>query len=210
VVFAYNIMRTVRPRWKPIQNDKEDAVMQSTERPLEQRYVVSADSIVADVIREVPGSLDALIGYGFKPLADPELRARVASSVSIGTACSMHGVDVEALVADLTALQRGEAGEGQSPRQRVLNALRDCYDPEIPVNIVDLGLVREVEADDRRAVIKVTLTSPDCPMADKVLADVTDRVRALGFPDVDVQLVREPAWEPSRMTPAAKQALGWQ
>ena len=75
---------------------------------------------------------------------------------------------------------------------------------------MDLGLVCEVEADERRASIGVTLTSPDCPMADQVLADVTDRVRKLGFDEVDVRLVREPAWEPSRMTPAARQALGWQ
>jgi metal-sulfur cluster biosynthetic enzyme len=77
------------------------------------------------------------------------------------------------------------------------------------VNIVDLGLVCEVEANERRASIKVTLTSPDCPMADQVLSDVTDRVRKLGFDEVDVRLVREPAWQPARMTPAARQALGW-
>jgi metal-sulfur cluster biosynthetic enzyme len=115
---------------------------------------------------------------------------------------------VTRVTSDLTALQHGGPATGQSP-QRIL-ALRDCYDPEIPVNIVDLGLVCEVEADERRASIRVTLTSPDCPMADQVLADITDRVRKLGFDDVDVRLVREPAWQPSRMTPAARQALGWQ
>jgi metal-sulfur cluster biosynthetic enzyme len=210
LVFTYNIMRTVRPPGRRSRNRKEENHMQQESTQLEQGYAVSADSIVADVIREVPGSLDTLIGYGFKPLADPELRARVASSVTIGTACIMHGVDIDALIADLTALQRGEAARSQSPRQRVLNALRDCYDPEIPVNIVDLGLVCEVKADDRCATVKVTLTSPDCPMAKEMLAEVTDRLRALGFDDVDVQLIREPAWEPSRMSPAAKQALGWQ
>lgn len=212
VIFGYNIMRTVRPpRRRRSPDRKEENQMQLNARPPEQAYVVSADSIVADVIREVPGSLETLISYGFKPLADPELRARVAGTVTLGMACDMHGVDVQALIADLTALQHGGAAtEGQSPRQRILNALRDCYDPEIPVNIVDLGLVCEVEADERRASVRLTLTSPDCPMADKVLADVTDRVRKLGFDDVDVQLVREPAWQPSRMTPAARQALGWQ
>lgn len=211
IVFSYNIMRTVRPpRRRRSPDRKEENQMQLNARPSEQTYVISAGSIVADVIREVPGSLETLISYGFKPLADPELRARVAGTVTLGMACDMHGVDVQALIADLTALQHGGASTGQSPRQRILNALRDCYDPEIPVNIVDLGLVCEVEADEHRASIGVTLTSPDCPMADKVLADVTDRVRKLGFDDVDVRLVREPAWEPSRMTPAARQALGWQ
>ena len=58
--------------------------------------------------------------------------------------------------------------------------------------------------------MRITLTTPDCPVADQVLADVRQRIRALGFDEVDVKFVREPAWEPSRMTPAARQALGWQ
>jgi metal-sulfur cluster biosynthetic enzyme len=211
VIFAYNIMRTVRPsRRRRAADSEEEKQMQLNARPREGPYAVSAESVVADVIQEIPGSLETLISYGFKPLADPELRARVASSVTLGTACSMHGVEISALIADLTALQHGAvATEGQSPRRRILNALRDCYDPEIPVNIVDLGLVCDVEADERRASIKMTLTSPDCPMAEEVLADVTDRVRKLGFEEVDVRLMREPVWEPSRMTPAARQALGW-
>jgi metal-sulfur cluster biosynthetic enzyme len=75
---------------------------------------------------------------------------------------------------------------------------------------VDLGLVGEVEADERSASIEMTLTSPNCPLADQLLADVTERVRKLGFEEVNVRVVREPAWETSRMTPAARQALGWQ
>ena len=175
-------------------------------------YQVTPASVVADVLANVPGSLETLISYGFKPLADPELRARVASSVTLRMACEMHGVDTQALISDLTALQRGGSHDAGSvsPRQRILNALRDCYDPEIPVNIVDLGLVYEVEADERRASVGVILTSPNCPMADQVLTEVRDRVRGLGFEEVDVRLVRDPVWEPSRMTPAARQALGWQ
>jgi metal-sulfur cluster biosynthetic enzyme len=119
----------------------------------------------------------------------------------------MHDIDLVALISDIESLQAG--GLATSPRQRVLNALRDCYDPEIPVNIVDLGLVHSVEADDHRASISVTLTSPHCPAADQVLSEVSDKVRDLGFDEVDVRLVDEPAWEPSRMTPAARQALGW-
>jgi metal-sulfur cluster biosynthetic enzyme len=211
VAFAYNIVRTAWPPGSRRSAErKEGKRMQLDARP-EQPYQVTPTSIVADVVREVPGSLEMLIGYGFKPLADPELRARMASGVTLGMACDMHGVDIQALVGDLTALQRGGASEseGPSPRQRILNALRNCYDPEIPVNIVDLGLVHEIEADERRASISLVLTSPDCPMVDQLLADVRERVRALGFQDVQVRLVRDPAWQPSRMTPAARQALGW-
>jgi metal-sulfur cluster biosynthetic enzyme len=213
LIFTYNIMRTIRPpRRRRVPSRREEISMQPNTTTGAQRYVVSGDSIVADVIREVPGSLAALISYGFKPLADPELRARVASTVTLKMACSMHGVDMDALIADITALQQGGPAPAaeQAPRQRILNALRDCSDPELGVNIVDLGLVYEVEAQDRRASIGLTLTSPDCPLANEVLADVQERVRKLGFDDVDVRLVREPAWAPSRMTPAARQALGWQ
>ena len=210
VLFAYNIMLTVRPRREHPKHEREEIRMQPDTQAQTNSYAVSAASIVADVIREVPGSLETLISYGFKPLADPKLRARVASSVTLGMACSMHDVDVVALIVDLKALQDGGVTAGSvSPRQRVLNALRECHDPEIPVNIVDLGLVYAVEADDRRAAVELTLTSPVCPLADQVVAEVNDRVRAAGFEEVDVRLVREPAWEPSRMSPAARQALGW-
>jgi metal-sulfur cluster biosynthetic enzyme len=206
IAFTYNIMRTVRSSPRLAGGAGEEASV-----ALNAPYAVSADSVVADVIREVPDALAMLISYGFRPLANPELRERVAGSVTLGLACQMHGVDVQVLVADLRSLQRGlEAPSVLSPRQRVLNALRDCHDPEIPVNIIDLGLVYEVEADERRVAIKMTLTSPHCPLADQLLADVRERVRKLGFAEVDVRLVREPAWEPARMTPAARQALGWQ
>jgi uncharacterized protein involved in response to NO len=208
IVFAYNILRTLRPpRRRPAPAGREEKKM-PLNGPPDGAYEVSAASIVADVIREVPGSLETLIAYGFKPLADPELRARVASTVSLGMACDMHGVDIHALIDDLTALQRG--GAGTPPRQRILNALRDCYDPETNVNIVDLGLVYEIDADEERASIAVVLTSPECPLADNMLTEVAERVRALGFKKVDVRQVRDAAWEPSRMTPAARRALGWQ
>lgn len=209
-IFAYNIMRTIRPPGRRSTVRKEDVQMRQRTQASQRSSEVSAGSIVADVIREVPGSLETLISYGFKPLADPELRARVASSVTLGMACSMHGVDIDALIGDLSALQRGGAvTQRVTPRQKIINALRECYDPEIPVNVVDLGLVRDVEADERRASVSVTLTTPDCPLADQVLTDIRERVRALGFEEVDVRLLREPTWEPSQMTPAARQALGW-
>lgn len=207
-IFAFNIMRTVRP---PRRREPGPARKESTMQPQSrsERFHPSAGSVVADVLKNVPGSLELLISYGFKPLADPEMRARVTPHVTLGTACSMHGIDIQALIVDLERLSDADGTAELAPRQRVLNALRDCYDPEIPVNIVDLGLVYNVDADEDRASIDVTLTSPDCPVADQLIAEVTERVRALGFGSVDVRLVSKPAWDYSRMTPAARQALGW-
>jgi Domain of unknown function (DUF1858)./NnrS protein. len=102
VVFAYNIMRTVRPsRGRAVEQKRQSMIIQVGG----DGYQVTPASIVADVLASVPGSLETLISYGFKPLADPELRARVASSVTLGMACDMRGVDIQALISDLTALQ---------------------------------------------------------------------------------------------------------
>jgi len=210
-LFTYNIARTVIP-WR-----RRRAPSQQKENPMQPGSkadppgAIQPQNVVADVLDRVPGSLELLLSYGFKPLADPEMRAKVTPNVTLRTACEMHGVDVQALIADLERLRAGD-GQGAEvtpPAQRILNALRDCHDPEIPVNIVDLGLVYGVEADGQSATVRMALTSPHCPLAGQILDDVRERVRALGFADVDVQLVQEPPWEPSRMTPAARQALGW-
>jgi metal-sulfur cluster biosynthetic enzyme len=204
VVFAYNLYRTVRPRRSRV--PRKEAPMQKPALPA--LFEVSPSSVVSDVLANVPGSLELLIDYGFKPLADPELRARVTPHVTLATACSMHGVDIDALLVDLRSLQSGAAAT--TPQQRIMNALRGVTDPELPVNIVDLGLVQTVDADDGRASVRLTPTAPDCPAAGDLVSRVEEKIRALGFADVDVRITQEAAWDSSRMTPAAKQALGYQ
>ncbi|MEO6197939.1 MAG: DUF1858 domain-containing protein [Dehalococcoidia bacterium] len=205
IVFAYNIARTLRPARHRTVARKEPATKPSASSAT---YQLTPTSVVADVLREVPGSLELLIGYGFKPLADPEMRARVTPHVTLAHACSIHGIEIDALVGALKALQVGTATT--PPQQQILAALRELRDPEIPTNIVDLGLVHTISVNDNSTSIELTLTSPDCPAAGQVVADVIERVRATGIDEVEVSLVREPAWDPSRMTPAARQALGWE
>ena len=92
-----------------------------------------------------------------------------------------------------------------------VEGIRKCYDPEIPVNIYDLGLVYDVRVDARaEATITMTLTSPYCPAAQTLPKDVDARVRAVpGIRDVHVNVVWEPTWNPSMMTEAAKLELGF-
>jgi len=209
-LFGYNIGRTVLGRDPLPPRPKREAPppVHTEQRPA---ITLGAESVVADVIATIPGSLDVLIDYGFKPLADPAMREKLAPRVTLGMACGMHGIDLDTLISDLRRLQHGEGDRpGSASEQRILNALRGCYDPEIPVNIVDLGLVYEVSVEDNRVSVRMGLTSPDCPAAPQIITDVAEVVRSLGFDDVEVDLVREPAWEPSRMTPAARMALGWQ
>jgi FeS assembly SUF system protein len=98
----------------------------------------------------------------------------------------------------------------QVTREHVLEALRQCYDPEIPVNIVDLGLIYDVETDDAGGVrIKMTLTSPGCPSALAIPEQVKQQVGTIvDVRDVQVEVVWEPPWHPSRISAAARQQLG--
>ena len=92
----------------------------------------------------------------------------------------------------------------------VVRALRQVFDPEIPVNIYDLGLIYELNIDDDHKVsIKMTLTAPNCPMADQVVQDVNDAVLDVpGVTDAQIELVFEPEWDQSRMSEEAMLELG--
>ena len=92
----------------------------------------------------------------------------------------------------------------------IILALRQVYDPEIPVNIYDLGLIYEIKADEEhRVYIQMTLTAPNCPMADYVVEQVKDAVKDVpGVLEVEVELVFEPVWDKSRMSEEALVELG--
>lgn len=92
----------------------------------------------------------------------------------------------------------------------VVVALRQVYDPEIPVNIYDLGLIYDIQADaDGQVFIQMTLTAPNCPIADDVVAQVREAVADVpGVKDVQVDLVFEPEWTTDRMSEEAKLELG--
>jgi FeS assembly SUF system protein len=93
---------------------------------------------------------------------------------------------------------------------QVIEALRTCFDPEIPVNIYEMGLIYEVKVDEPGAVtIQMTLTSPSCPAAQSIPAEVEQKVRAIeGVTDVQIDLVWEPPWDQNKMSEAARLQLG--
>ncbi|WP_420381608.1 SUF system Fe-S cluster assembly protein [Novosphingobium sp.] len=103
------------------------------------------------------------------------------------------------------------AGEpGGETYEAVIAALRDIFDPEIPVNIYDLGLIYGVEIDgEGHASVQMTLTTPHCPVAETMPAEVELRVSAVpGVRDAEVELVWDPPWDPQKMTDDAKLELG--
>lgn len=92
----------------------------------------------------------------------------------------------------------------------VITALREIFDPEIPVNIYDLGLIYGVDVSaDGAAVVTMTLTTPHCPVAESMPAEVEMRVAAVpGVRDAEVNLVWDPPWDPQKMSDEAKLELG--
>ena len=97
-----------------------------------------------------------------------------------------------------------------SLRPRVIEAIRSVYDPEIPVNIWELGLIYGIDIDSERHVhIRMTLTAAGCPAAQHLPLDVERKVRAVpGVTDVYVEVVWDPPWTPDRMSEAARLQLG--
>lgn len=95
-------------------------------------------------------------------------------------------------------------------KDQVIAALRTVYDPELPVNIYELGLIYETAVDEAGAVrVRMTLTAPSCPVAGSLPGEVERKLRAVpGVTDVEVELTFDPPWSPERMSQAAKLALG--
>ena len=94
-------------------------------------------------------------------------------------------------------------------REVVLEALKDVYDPEIPVNVVDLGLIYGVEVDDGDVEIKMTLTFAGCGMGPYIAQQAEWRIAEIeGVDDINVELVWDPPWTPDQITEEGKKMLG--
>ncbi len=109
----------------------------------------------------------------------------------------------------LAAQPSADPLEGDTLTDAVIAALRDIFDPEIPVNIYDLGLIYNVENDDGHIVVTMTLTTPHCPVAESMPAEVELRIMSVpGVATAEVNIVWEPAWDPGKMSDEAKLELG--
>jgi FeS assembly SUF system protein len=103
-----------------------------------------------------------------------------------------------------------KAGAGSDLQAAVVDALKSVYDPEIPVDIYELGLIYDVQIDeDGDAVVLMTLTTPHCPVAESLPNEVELRVLSVpGIRDAEVKLVWDPPWDPSKMSDEARLELG--
>ena len=93
-------------------------------------------------------------------------------------------------------------------KNKIIEEIRKIYDPEVPVNIYELGLIYDIKVVGRKAVIKMTLTTPNCPVAESLPQEVKEgAMQVEGIDDVDLQLVWDPPWNKDMMSDAAKLEL---
>ncbi len=126
----------------------------------------------------------------------------------------IEGKDADAIGETPTAPITAEDAAGRSTRELAWEQLKTCYDPEIPVNIVDLGLVYKCETEPAegggdKVKVEFTLTAPGCGLGDFLRQDVQQKLLALpGVKEADVQVVLDPPWDQSMMSDAARLQLG--
>ena len=93
-------------------------------------------------------------------------------------------------------------------KEKIIEEIRKIYDPELPVNIYELGLIYDISVEGRKAKIKMTLTTPNCPVAESLPKEVkAGAMQVEGIDDVDLQLVWDPPWTKDMMSDAAKLEL---
>lgn len=93
--------------------------------------------------------------------------------------------------------------------EQVVEALKNCYDPEIPINIVDLGLIYDIRINDGQVKVRMTLTARGCPMHSAITECALEHLKAIpGVKDAEVELVWEPPWSRDMISEEGKKALG--
>ena len=165
--------------------------------PSGERVLLSAGSVVW-LTQALGGAFTVMTDHGYSVLIDGQ----------DGDAIGLDGGDAIPPTG-ATAVNTNSSVEDQ-----VWQQLRSCFDPEIPVNIVELGLIYDCRVDTladggHRAVVRFTLTSPGCGMGQFLKEDIRKKLLSIpGIRKADVELVWEPAWNQSMISPSAKEQLG--
>jgi len=175
-----------------------------------QKEVTTTREIEA---REIPSGTKLMIPEGTPLAITQSLGGSYTVMTPYGSMARVDGKDADAIGQEAVAEQEAAAG-GKTTEELAWDQLRTCYDPEIPVNIVDLGLVYQCGATPlpeggSKIEVRFTLTAPGCGMGDVLREDIKGKLLAL--PDVreaDVQVLFDPPWNMSMMSEAAKLQLG--
>jgi len=164
----------------------------------------------------VPDGTEITLSEGTRVRLTQNLGGRYTVVSEQGPMASISAEDADALGIEIEEKKEEEKKTEfteEELKEEVWKQLKTCYDPEIPHNIVDLGLVYEcnvasLECGNKKVDIQMTLTAPGCGMGDWLADDVKKRVSSISVVDeVNVEIVFEPAWDRSKMSPALKRQL---
>ena len=162
---------------------------------------------------QVPGGDALTLEKGWEVIVTQSLGGSYTVQVpAYGGLFRIAGTDADALGKEPAAAPAPAVTSGDL-EQQVWGVLKTCYDPEIPVNIVDLGLVYDMrispEGDAARIDVKMTLTAQGCGMGTSIAADARVKLLALpGVTDADVEIVWDPPWSPQMISPEGRERLG--
>jgi len=168
----------------------------------------------------IPSGERFLLPKGTWLVVQQSLGGQFTAMTERGGLVRVDGKDADALGPEFVEeaarfeLERASAAEGAFEEEKVWDALRTVYDPEIPASIVELGLVYLVAAEPveggQKVHVRMTLTAPGCGIGPVLVDDVRRKVLGVaGVKEADVELVFDPPWDPSRMSEAAKLELGF-
>jgi probable FeS assembly SUF system protein SufT len=162
----------------------------------------------------IPGGQKVTLRRGDHVVVTQALGGSFTVQTDRGYLARVGTQDADALGLDATQADEAPADSGCFDLRKVIEQLKTVYDPEIPVNVVDLGLIYACDArpladGSHRVEIKMSMTAPGCGMGDVLRDDARARVQTIpGVSDVDIELVWDPPWNPSRMSEAARLQLG--
>jgi probable FeS assembly SUF system protein SufT len=163
--------------------------------------------------REIPSGTPITLRAGDPVIITQSLGGSYTVVTPVGFLARIDGKDADAIGEPVVTID-ATAQEGKTTEELAWDQLRTCYDPEIPVNIVDLGLVyglslTPLESGDSKVDVKFTLTAPGCGMGDVLREDIQGKLLTIpGIKEADVQVVFDPPWSLQMMSDAAKLQLG--
>lgn len=172
---------------------------------IERRMVVAHESCPA---RQVPSGVPAVISAGTFVTINQALGGNYTVTVN-GNMMRVDGTDAAALGLEAEVIEFEDYGDGKVHDDQIRQALRTIYDPEIPINLLDLGLIYDIEINNSEVIINMTLTAPTCGMGPVLISDVKYRVAKVpNVTKVSVELVFDPPWSREMMTEEAQLEAG--
>ncbi len=193
-------------------NKPQGPLERKEQGPLERKEIELTRDCEATII---PGGQKLNLSKGRRVIVTQALGGSFTVTTEVGQLVRIAPGDADALGLEIAQVTDVPVESGPFDLQKVIKMLKTVFDPEIPVNVVDLGLVYACDAQPlpeggHKVEIKMSMTAPGCGMGDVLKEDARAKVQTVpGVVQVDVEIVWDPPWDQSRMSEAARLHLGW-